>query len=53
MLVTMAVEMALFLIGASRVDAKIEKRAKSKDREKHDMTQIRDHYGGSKETRNR
>ena len=44
MLVTMAVEMALFLIGASRTDAKMEKRAKTRHRDKHDMTQIPDHY---------
>lgn len=44
MLVTMAVEMALFLIGASRTDAKMEKRAKTIHRDKHDMTAIPDHY---------
>ena len=46
MLATMAVEMALFLIGASRTDAKVEKREKTRHRDKHDLTQIPDHYSG-------
>jgi len=45
MIVAIAIEMLLFLIGASRVDAKMHKREQHANRKGvNDLTQIREHY---------
>ena len=48
---TMGVEMALFVIGASRVDAKVHKREAAAAT--HDLTRVRDHYGPEVSARRR
>merc|ERR1719221_2013844 len=44
-IITMAIEMTLFLIGATRVDAKMHKREElARGKGVHDLTKLRAHY---------